>query len=354
MRIGLYGLPTAGKTYILNEINMLEVLSGSTLLMELEPNFHSLGETGRKLARERLANNLRAKDMFIMDGHYSFGDNVVFTEADGELYDVFIYLYVKPEILEMRMEDSSRNSKYLEYDLNKWQNYEIDQLRKYCHEHDKDFYVIDNPEKGFLDDISIALEFIGAIVGGFSCRSFAEYIVGDILRNSLDKEIVLFDGDKTLIKEDSSAITGYSTHLFDGNFYTGFQTWRHHAELQDYLRNTDYSCPDIYDIQLSFNHEILSQDNNGVILTTGYVGIWKQISERMGMTLYSGNQMASETKYFVTKYLQNNNIRVKAYGDSMNDYFMLLQADEGYLISKGNGKVSRSLRNKQLEGIAIV
>lgn len=354
MRIGLYGLPTAGKTYILNEIKNLEVLSGSSLLMEIEPGFRSLDEAGRKIAREQLAKSLRDKDKFIMDGHYAFGDNVVFTEADGELYDTFVYLYVSPEVLEMRMKDSVRNGKYLKYDLNTWQKFEVEQLRKYCHEHDKDFYVVDNPGKGYFGDISLVLRFIDAIVCGFSCKDYAKHIVEDILKNSSEANIVLLDGDKTLIKEDSSAITGYSTHLFDGNFYTGFQAWRHHAEMQDYLRYLDYSCPNIEDIQISINQQIIPETSNGVILTTGYCGIWKQISEKVGMTLYSGNQMAAETKYFVTKFLQKNNRRVKAYGDSMNDYYMLLQADESYLVTKENGEISRSLRNKQLEGIIIV
>lgn len=29
---------------------------------------------------------------------------------------------------------------------------------------------------------------------------------------------------------------GYKTHIFDGNFYTGFQAWRHSREMTDYLR----------------------------------------------------------------------------------------------------------------------
>ena len=35
MRIGLYGMPTAGKTYILDKVDFLEVMSGSVLLRRL-------------------------------------------------------------------------------------------------------------------------------------------------------------------------------------------------------------------------------------------------------------------------------------------------------------------------------
>ena len=39
MRIGLYGMPTAGKTYIMDRIDFIEVLVGSKLLREYDPDF---------------------------------------------------------------------------------------------------------------------------------------------------------------------------------------------------------------------------------------------------------------------------------------------------------------------------
>lgn len=38
-----------------------------------------------------------------MDGHYAFGEETVFTEEDGRLYDVFLYLYRSPAVLKGRM-----------------------------------------------------------------------------------------------------------------------------------------------------------------------------------------------------------------------------------------------------------
>ena len=79
-----------------------------------------------------------------------------------------------------------------------------------------------------------------------------------------------------------------------------------------------------------------------------------QIADKLGMPLFYGEQMSAETKYFIVKFLQKENIKVTAYGDGMNDYYMLKQADKGYLVSKPNGTLSRSLKNKNLEGIDIV
>ena len=64
--------------------------------------------------------------------------------------------------------------------------------------------------------------------------------------------------------------------------------------------------------------------------------------------------MSAETKYFITKYLQEAGKRVVAFGDGLNDYYMLKQVDTGYLVRKPDGKVSRSLKNRNLEGLIFV
>ena len=176
MRIGLYGLPCAGKTFILDRVRNFTGLSGSSLLNEIAPDFTSLDENEKEAARKKLAIRLSTENNFIMDGHYAFGDKVVFTKEDGQLYDAFIYLYVAPEVLMKRMSESEKNRKYLKHDIQKWQDEEVLMLRKYCHEHDKDFYVVDNPKEGYFSDISMVLEFIDSIAAGFSCVKFARDI----------------------------------------------------------------------------------------------------------------------------------------------------------------------------------
>ena len=353
MRIGLYGLPTAGKSFVLSAVRNLEVLSGSSLLKKLAPNFHSLSEMEKQKVRKELALQLSKKDNFIMDGHYSFGNDVVFTEEDGQLYDIFLYLYVDPEIISNRMACSLRNNKYLQYDIKQWQQSEIESLRNYCHANDKDFYVIDNPGKGFFpDDISIVLEFIDSIVCGYSCVKYAREVAAKIPNDGV---ISLIDGDKTFIKEDSSAILGYKTHLFDGNFYSGFQAWRHNRELADYLKIIDYSVKPIKDMNLTLNKSVHEKiEGSSIILTTGHYGTWKQIADKYGIPLFYGAQMCSDTKYFIAKFLQERGSKVIAFGDSMNDYYMLKQANIAFLVLKNDGSVSSSLIGRDLEGLVLV
>ena len=64
--------------------------------------------------------------------------------------------------------------------------------------------------------------------------------------------------------------------------------------------------------------------------------------------------MSAETKFFIVKYLQQAGKRVIAYGDGMNDYFMLKQADIGYLVLKDDGTISKSLIGRELGGIVLV
>ncbi|MCM1233075.1 MAG: AAA family ATPase [Ruminococcus flavefaciens] len=355
MRIGLYGMPTAGKSYIMNSIHQLRVFSGSSVLYEISPDFHSLSERDKNTVREKLAIALMKRDNFIMDGHFSFGENIVFTEADGELYDVFLYLYINPDILISRMKNSQRNSKYLEYDIDSWQTKEISELRNYCHKHNKDFYILDNPEKGYFSDINIVLNFIDNIISGFSCRKAAENIANEILKKSSSNTIILSDGDKTLISEDSSGFLGYTTHLFDNNFYTGFQSWKHNNEMTDFISSLDFSYISIEKLKIHYNIELINKmQKNSFILTSGYYGIWKQISERLNIPFFYGNYMSADTKFFITKILREHGKRIIAYGDGMNDYFMLREADEGYLILKPGGTISHSLEGKELEGIIFV
>ena len=350
MRIGLYGLPCAGKTFILDRVRNFTGLSGSSLLNEIAPDFTSLDENEKEAARKKLAIRLITENNFIMDGHYAFGDKVVFTKEDGQLYDAFIYLYVAPEVLMKRMSESEKNRKYLKHDIQKWQDEEVLMLRKYCHEHDKDFYVVDNPKEGYFSDISMVLEFINSIAAGFSCVKFARDIA---YKAKGYKNVSLTDGDRTLIKEDSSMAYGYKTHIFDNNFYTGFQSWLHDRKFHDFLRLADNEVCEVENMKLTVNEKVVQKMNGlPVILTSGYFGVWSILADRLKMQMFYGSQMCADTKYFVTKFLQENGTRVTALGDSMNDYYMLRQADESYIIPKDNGRISSSLKDKDMEGIS--
>ncbi len=320
------------------------------MLREICPGFDSKDEAGKGTVRQQLVDLLANTDTFIMDGHYSFGDKVAFTESDGRLYDAFLYLYIAPEVLRERMEASERNRKYLSYDIAVWQKSEIERLREYCHENGKDFYVIDNPTENRFDDISDVIDFIRAVINGYSCVSLADRCAKDILSKSSSDTVTIMDGDKTITIEDSSnRVFGYSTHLYDGNFYTGYQSWKQGKEFEQ------YSFEDLTQMPVSLNEKVCRAiDGNTYIFTSGHERVWEFISRKLGIPYYFGTEMSAETKLYVTKKLQEAGKRVVAYGDSMNDYYMLKQADEGFLVTKQDSSISRSLKGKDLEGLKLV
>ena len=350
MRIGIYGMPTAGKSFLMEKIDFLDVLTGSKLLREYNPEFDRLDREGQKKARRALAESCRKRDGFIMDGHYAFGDEVVFTEEDGELYDCFLYIYINPDALRKRMGESDKNQKYMNYDITGWQRMEIEELREYCHAHDKDFYVLDCSPKNEFIDAREAVQFLQDILAGYSNVRFAREISDAILRESGSDTIFLLDGDKTFIYEDSSSLVfNYMTDIFDGNFYTGFQSWKQYREFGSYKIVIPEKIP------VCRNPKVPElKDADAYIISSGNREIWERIASGFGMTAFAGNAMSADTKYFIVKYLRKGGKRVIGYGDSMSDYYMLKESDEGNLVLKDNGRISRSLDNKDLGGLNLV
>ena len=90
------------------------------------------------------------------------------------------------------------------------------------------------------------------------------------------------------------------------------------------------------------------------ILTSGHPRVWKVIAEKLNIPAFYGQEMSAETKHFIVRYLQDAGRKVTAYGDSMNDYYMIRQADKGYLVRRADGSLSRSLKGKDLEGCLYV
>lgn len=350
MKYALYGLPCAGKTTLLEGVT-IPVIHGSTELNRMASGrFTDLSDVDKNDFRIRYAEQLKARsDSFISDGHYSFIDNVVFTEADGELYDVFIYLYCKPEVICDRLKGSLKNNCYAKLSaerIRRWQDFELESLRSECHKRNKDFYVV-------RDILSLDLQnFIDEIENGFSSCKLAKCIVKKIISIYPEpSELHICDGDKTIIRQDSfrACTDGYITHTFDGNFYTGYQSLQFAKEVE----KMQYDTAKLGTIQ--FNDVVYCRivNKNYVILSSGIGQLWKQIAELLGLKNVIANTLISaDTKYFVVKLLQEKGYTVIAYGDGKNDLYMLKQANKGYLYIGDH--LSRSLRDAGISGIHLL
>ncbi len=348
MRFALYGMPCAGKTTLLENMKLLTVVNGSVRLNALASSrfgrgFRELGEEDRRALRECLAQELKREDNIIVDGHYAFGDQVVFTNSDGDCYDVFLYLYESPGILLERMGRSGKNTKYLKFDIEKWQAQEIDDLRRYCLNHEKDFYII--------DDRRLFEPFIREILQGFSTIRFSKDAAGSIAKCCPGTEpLYLLDGDKTVSSCDvSRTFLRYNTHVFDGNFYTGFQFWRQNREF------VEMGDVHVAPVDVPLNLPLLDQVNleKSVLLTCGHPTIWNAIAARLNIPLcISGPEMSADAKFHIVQSLRGLFPRraIITHGDSLSDWFML-EATGGTLWIKN--RMSRSLVSRSLQGLSL-
>lgn len=346
----LYGLPCAGKTTLLNSLD-IQVINGSAELNKLSSGrFSELDENEKNSIRVQYAKRLaEMTGSIISDGHYAFPDKIVFTEADANAYDVFLYLYCNPQIIRKRLCSSEKNARFSDIsaeNIGKWQCFEIEALRSECHKCRKDFYVMSDTSSDEPNS------FIQMIENGFSSFWLAKKVVEQIKSVYPQPcDICICDGDKTVIKQDSFRVcsNNYIPRAFDGNFYTGFQSMRFDSEI----RERQYDLEKINSIEPNdrIYNEILGK--NYFVISSGVAALWERISETLNLKNVIANTLISaDTKYFIVKLLQEDGYTVTAYGDSKNDLYMLKQADNSYLNIEE--RISRSLIGADTSGIKLI
>ena len=333
MRIALYGLPCAGKSTLLGSINNARIVHGSKELDRLSNGtFKMMDENEKEDIRRKYTEYIESLSdpVIISDGHYSFLDDVVFTEDDGDLYDVFFYLYCDPKTLKRRIEGSEKNRRFSPCSitiLSQWQEFEIRSLRRECHKRNKDFYVISDTET----ETCQFKDFLKNVINGFSSFKLAESISNKIRAIFPEaKTLCIVDGDKTIILEDSFryCCSGQTT-VFDGNFYTGYQSFLFCVEnakstfdpsLVEKLRLNELVWKSIKDVPY-------------LVLSSGLNNVWTEIKRQKGLgEIIADPMISADTKYYVVKILRENGYTIHAYGDSKIDVDMLKEADYGTLV----------------------
>lgn len=353
MKIALYGMPCAGKSTLMDKITDAKVINGSQELRRIcGGSVSELSEEEKYKVRIKYTEyvNGLSDEVIVSDGHYSFMENVAFTEADGDLYDIFIYLYCSPETLKKRFALSEKNAKFscesIE-SIRQWQEFEINNLRDECHKRNKDFYVISDNE----EEQNMFLDFMACLREGFSSYALATDICKHIIEKFNKTDILyIVDGDKTVITQDSYRFCcNGKTRIFDGDFYTGYQSFLFEKELQK-------ASIDKSKIQkITINSEVFDSvaSSNYIVLSSGIEELWNDIARDKNLgTVYASPYISADVKYFITKQLREHGYTIYAYGDSKIDLYMLREADKGFLyIGK---RISRSLKKESLSGLVSI
>lgn len=358
MKIALYGMPCAGKTFFMEKITNARVVHGSQTLEKIcKGVFSELTEEEQNNARIRYTEYINSleDEVIISDGHYSFMEKVVFTEADGALYDVFLYLYCRPETLKKRYQESEKNQVYAEEAvavIEEWQQFEIHSLRKECHKRNKDFYVVSDMETG---DCSFT-EFLAYVKNGFSAYKTAENLCRKIRKwYPAPCRLSIADGDKTIIRQDSFRFCcNGETKVFDGNFYTGYQSFLFWKELQESgLDKGRFDEEKIAAIEINEPLWTEVRNHNYVILSSGIESLWKKIGQYKGIDYIVADPLISaDTKYYIVKLLKEQGYTISAYGDSKIDLDMLREADKGMLYI--GDRMSKSLEGESLKNLHLI
>lgn len=171
-----------------------------------------------------------------------------------------------------------------------------------------------------------------------------------------DKDIILVDGDKTIIKQDSFRYCcNKNTNIFNGNFYTGYQSFLFYKEVcsQNKFKLNDIIISKINDLEL--NKMIFNKINkkNYVVISAGIQELWEEIKNKFLLKNVIASQLISaDTKYFIAKILKEKGYILTAYGDSKIDIYMLEAVHKGYLYI--NGEISNSLKETAIKEVNIL
>ena len=113
----------------------------------------------------------------------------------------------------------------------------------------------------------------------------------------------MVDGDKTIIIQDSYRFCcNGKTKIFDGDFYTGYQSFLFEKELQ--TASIDKSKI----AEITINNEVydIVASNNYVVLSSGIKDLWSDIANAKNLgTIFASPYISADVKYYVVKQFEN-------------------------------------------------
>lgn len=385
--VGLYGLPGAGKTYTLKELERhlgtedVALYEGSEQIAKLVPGgleaFKKMDDAEkvhwRELAIEKIGKASAASGKpAVVTGHFMFwsdgeeGGSMVCTPKDLEVYTHILYLDVPVQrILDRRGDDQKRARTAISKGrLAEWQELEQRELRRLCRQHAILFSLL-SPQRASPCQILELLHDFGVHCEESNLAEAKRQVDGAL--QDEEKTLLVIDADKTLAAEDTGALfwsiisssTGnpekaktlkdlYGSEL--GYSYTAFRQ----ATLlcEDAVGEEEYDkiCDEVA-AAVTIHPEFISlltlvnkQSHVGAIVVTCGLGrIWEKILQRAKATaevkVIGGGRISDRlvvtaaVKADLVEHLQTtHHMRVWAFGDSPLDLPMLAQADQAIIV----------------------
>ncbi|WPH04569.1 Hypothetical protein R9X50_00746100 [Acrodontium crateriforme] len=390
--IGIYGLPGCGKSTLLNQLKTrlgeahFCFFEGSAVLDSVVPggltHFKPLSEYAQASHRRNAINEIHriaAKDgkTAVVAGHCMFWSATsatsIVTDKDLEIYTHIIYLDVDAHIIaERRENDASRAREYLSVGtLALWQEAELKWLRENCNKHNILLSILYNENStNLLNHVSDMLRNFDEHNEANNMREIQAQIDTIVSRTEWETVMVV-DGDRTLIAEDSGALFWEEvakTHIFihqteplkfvfnQNRLAYSHAAFRQASLLYEDLKYAVTDCAYDFWCEATANCVTLHQEMKslvdcrrpeshvGVILVTcGHRQIWEAILKRYGLAdkikivgnggLLDGAVVTPAVKGALVSHLREmHDLKVWAFGDSCLDLQMLKQANEAVVV----------------------
>ena len=381
--VGLYGLPGAGKSYVLNQLKQnlghedFTFHEGAGQIAKLVPGgleaFKKMKDDDkvhwRKLAIEAIGKeSAESGKTAVVTGHYMFWSDeeeigsVVCTSKDLDVYTHALYVHMPAQwIVDRRRDDKERARPSISKTrVAEWQELEERELRRLCRQHGILFCVVS------LHQILEMLQDFRVHDEDYNLKE-AKHQLDSVLQ-SQQSTVLVIDGDKTLAAGDTGAlfweavsdITGipgraqtlqdlFSSEL--GYTYKGFRQATLLCEeaiwgKEDYNSICDEVAlavtihPDFVPLLTTMNK---LKHVGAIVVTCGLGRIWEKILQKEKATaqvkVIGGGRLTDRlvvtaaVKAELVEHLQKtHHKRVWAFGDSPLDLPMLGQADQAFIV----------------------
>ncbi|KAF2759857.1 hypothetical protein EJ05DRAFT_484756 [Pseudovirgaria hyperparasitica] len=399
--IGIYGLPGAGKSYLMRQLK--EKLSetdflffeGSEVIATLTPGgldaFKRLSQEDQTKYRHAAGISIKEqckslKAVGVVTGHFMFWSggeeeaNEVWTAADAETFSHIIYLdEITSVISTRRQNDTVRDRENVCLDhIHRWKETEEDRLRKLCGTHG----IIFTRAFPYPDMLQRVVPLIQDFATHTEARNLEKASAKlDMALSESDGKLdtlVVIDGDKTLAPQDAGQMfwdryciqklswkeAWTPTSVHSGPLGYSYEAFRQVALLHDEAlgqKDFDDLCDSIAkDVDchpefVSLLKEISnSTHTRAVVLTCGLSRVWETVLKKLELgakvNVIGGGRLSHdlvitpEVKRSLVLHAQKQRgLFVVAFGDSPLDIPMLCQADKAVIIVGDEKTRSRSM-----------
>ncbi|KAF8143822.1 uracil phosphoribosyltransferase-domain-containing protein [Mycena galopus ATCC 62051] len=407
--IGLYGVSGCGKSYLLDHLKADTQLGqhdfafyeGSAIIDALVPSgldaFKRMSAHDKTRWREKaiayIADACAASGKIgLVAGHFLFWDDEseeaghrVWTERDAAVFTHILYLNVPPhDVVERRANDRHRHRSAVSQDhIRKWQGEECEQLRRICLQK-KIIFTAAPPLAGAVSALIRAIQRNTEAYSLSCAQTRLDDVVSGFRAAKMKRDTMLvFDGDKTLIAEDTgqlfweiavadTPLTGDDPlkTLFSSPFGYSYKAFLQAAFIYEAVDKEKFynycaqaaSAATIHPEILSLLKEAAERRIGAVILTCGVRLIWETILHAAGLSqavkVIGGGRIqdqlviTSRTKRALVMRLRDvHDIYVCAFGDSTLDLPMLKEAEQAIVVVGEEPTRSRSMDAALLDAI---